>query len=146
MTTNSNDARDALKRLADALAEDVLSAPDGEILEDAAEIYGDPEKLAIDMLKLFEQTASEQGKERLAAARLAVAADRRRPAAVVRLPPAEARRRLQQLIAADPETARKLTAAARKGERLSDDDVQSMLEDFEELGVTLPNDTEEPEK
>ena len=146
MTTNSNDARDALRRLADALAEDVLSAPDSEILEDAAEIYGDPEKLAADMLKLFEQTASEQGKERLEAARLAVAADRRRPAAVVRLPPAEARRRLQQLIAADPETARKLTAAARKGERLSDDDVQSMLEDFEELGVTLPNDTEEPEK
>ena len=146
MTTNSNDARDALRRLADALAEDVLSAPDSEILEEAAEIYGDPEKLAADMLKLFEQTASEQGKERLAAAREAVAADRRRPAAVVRLPPAEARRRLQQLIAADPETARKLTAAARKGERLSDDDVQSMLEDFEELGVTLPNDTEDPEK
>jgi len=146
MTTNSNDARDALRRLADALAEDVLNAPDSEILEDAAEIYGDPEKLAADMLKLFEQTASEQGKERLAAARTAVAADRRRPAAVVLLPPADARRRLQQLIAADPETARKLTAAARKGERLSDDDVQSMLEDFEELGVTLPNDTEDPEK
>jgi hypothetical protein len=98
------------------------------------------------MLKLFEQTASEQGKERLAAAREAVAADRRRPAAVVRLPPADARDRLQRLIEADPETARKLTAAARKGDRLSDDDVLSMLEDFEELGVTLPNDTEDPEK
>jgi hypothetical protein len=146
MTTNSNDARDALRRLADALAEDVLSAPDSEILEEAAEIHGDPAKLAADMLKLFEQTMSEQGKERLAAAREAVAADRRRPAAVFRLPPAEARRRLQQLIAADPETARKLTVAARKGEGLSDDDVQSMLEDFEELGVTLPGDTEGPEK
>ena len=42
MTTNSNDARDALRRLADAFAEDVLSAPDSEILEDAAEIYGEP--------------------------------------------------------------------------------------------------------
>ncbi len=146
MTTNSNDARDALRRLADALAEDVLSAPDSEILEEAAEIHGDPAKLAADMLKLFEQTMSEQGKERLAAAREAVLADRRQPAAVVRLPPAEARRRLQQLIAADPETARKLTVAARKGEGLSDDDVQSMLEDFEELGVTLPGDTEGPEK
>src|SRR5579863_6762169 len=103
MTTNSNDARDALRRLADALAEDVLSAPDSEILEEAAEIHGDPEKLAADMLKLFEQTASEQGKERLAAAREAVAADRRRPAAVVRLPPADARDRLQRLIEADPE-------------------------------------------
>lgn len=146
MTTNSNDARDALRRLADALAEDVLSAPDSEILEEAAEIHGDPAKLAADMLKLFEQTMSEQGKERLAAAREAVAADRRRPAAVIRLSPAEARRRLQQLIAADPETARKLTVAARKGEGLSDDDVQSMLEDFEELGVTLPGDTEDPQK
>lgn len=146
MTTNSNDARDALRRLADALADDVLNAPDSEILEDAAEIYGDPEKIASEMVKLFEQTASEQGKERLAAARAAVATDRSRPAAVVRLPPAEARRRLQQLIAADPETARKLTAAARKGDRLSDDDVQSMLEDFEELGVIQPNDAEEPEK
>jgi hypothetical protein len=146
MTTNSNDARDALRRLADALAEDVLSAPDSEILEEAAEIHGDPEKLAADMLKLFEQTASEQGKERLAAAREAVAAERRRPAGVFRLPPAEARRLLQQLIAADPETARKLTVAARKGEGLSDDDVQSMLEDFEELGVTLPGGTEDPQK
>jgi len=146
MTTNSNDARDALRRLADALAEDVLSAPDSEILEEAAEIHGDPAKLAADMLKLFEQTMSKQGKERLAAAREAVAAGRRRSAAIVRLPPAEARRRLQQLIAADPETARKLTIAARKGEGLSDDDVRSMLEDFEELGVILPSDTEDPEK
>ena len=104
------------------------------------------QKLAADMLKLFEQTASEQGKERLAAAREAVAAERGRPAGVFRLPPAEARRRLQQLIAADPETARKVTVAARKGEGLSDDDVQSMLEDFEELGMTLPGDTEDPQK
>jgi hypothetical protein len=146
MTTNSNDARDALRRLADALAEDVLSAPESEILEEAAELFGDPAKLAANMLKLFEQTMGEQGKERLAAAREAVAAERRRPAGVFRLPPAEARRLLQQLIAADPETARKLTVAARKGEGLSDDDVQSMLEDFEELGVTLPGGTEDPQK
>jgi hypothetical protein len=146
MTTNSNDKRDALRRLADALAEDVLNAPDHEILEEAAEIYGDTGKLAADMLKLFEQVASEQGKERLAAARAAVAADRRRPTAVIRLQPAEARRRLQQIIAADPETARKLTVAARKGEGLSDADVQSMLEDFEELGVIPPGDSETPDK
>lgn len=146
MTTNSNDAREALRRLADALAEDVLSAPDSEILADAAEIYGDTDKLAADMLKLFEQTANEQGKERLAAARAAVAADRGRPATVIRLEPAEARRRLQRLIAADPETARKLTVAARKGEGLSDNDVQSMLDDFAELGVVLPGDPEDTKK
>jgi hypothetical protein len=145
MTGNPKDARDALRRLADALAEDVLGAPDQRVLEDAAEIYGDIDKLAADMLRLFEQTASEQEKARLAAARTAIAADRRGPARQARLDPAEARR-LQQVIAADPETARKLTLAARKGEGPSDDDVYSMLEDFEELGVIPLTDAQDPEK
>ena len=80
MSGNPDDAREALRRLADALAEDVLNASDQQVLEDAAEIYCDPDKLAADMLLLFEQTAGEQGRARLAAARAAIAADRRRPA------------------------------------------------------------------
>jgi hypothetical protein len=146
MTTTPKDASEALRRLAESLAEDVLNAPDNEILEDAAESYGDPDKLAADMLRLFDKTVTEEGKARLAAARAAVAADRGRTARVARLDPAEARRRLQQAITADPETARKLTLAARKGEGLSDNDVQSMLEDLEELGVIPPTDSEGPEK
>jgi hypothetical protein len=146
MTGKPNDARDALRRLADALAEDILSAPDDEVLRDASEIYGDTDKLAADMLRLFEQTASEQGKARLAAARAAITGARRRPAQQRRLDPAEARRRLQQAIAADPETAKKLTMAARKGEGLSDEDVYGMLEDFEELGVIPPPDAQDQEE
>ena len=105
MTGKPKDAHEALRRLADALAEDVLNAPDEQGLEDAAEIYGNADKLAADMLRLFEQTASEQGKARLAAARVAIETEHRRPARTVRLDPAAARRRLQQLTAADPETA-----------------------------------------
>jgi hypothetical protein len=146
MTGNPNDARDALRRLADALAEDTLKAPDDEVLRDASEIYGDTDKLAADMLRLFEETASEQGKARLAAARAAITAGRRRPAQQRRLDPAEARRRLQQAIAADPETAKKLTMAARKGEGLSDEDVYGMLEDFEELGVIPSPDAPDQEE
>jgi hypothetical protein len=143
MTRNPKDARDALRRLADSLAEDILNAPDQEILEGAKEIYGSADKLAADMLKLFEQTASEQGKARLAAARAAVAADRRRPSKPVRIDAAEARRRFQRIIAADPDAMR--TLAARKGEEPSDEDVRSAVEDFEELGV-LPPDSEDSEK
>jgi hypothetical protein len=146
MIKNSNDAREALQRLSDALAEDALNASDKDILEDAAEIYGDTRKLAADMLKLFEQAAIEHGKERLATARAAVAANRDRPAPVIRLNPAEARQRLRQLIAAYPETAEKLTVAARKVEGLSDADVQSILEDFKELGVIPAAESEDPEK
>jgi len=146
MTGNPNDAREALRRLADALAEDTLNAPDEEVLQDAAEIYGDTDKLAADMLRLFEQTASEQGKARLAAARAAIAAIRRHPSGQARLDPSEMRRRLQQAVAADPETARKLTVAARKGEGLSDEDVYGMLEDFEELGVIPSSDAQDSDK
>jgi hypothetical protein len=145
MTGNPKDVQDALRRLADSLAEDILKAPDREVLEGVAESYGDPDKLAAEMLKLFERTVSEQGKAKLAAARAAVATDRRRPARPVRLDATEARRRLQQVIAVDPEAARRLTLAARKGEEPSDDDVRSMLEDFEELGV-LPPDPEDSKK
>jgi hypothetical protein len=54
--------------------------------------------------------------------------------------PAKARLRLARIVANDdPETARKLTLAARKGEGLSDEDVRGMLEDMEELGI-LPTD------
>jgi hypothetical protein len=143
MTGNPKDARDALRRLADSLAEDILNAPDQEILEGAKEIYGSPDKLAADMLKLFEQTASEQGKARLAGARAAVAADRQRASKSVRMDAAEARRRFQRIIDADP--AAKRTLAARKGEEPSDDDVRSAVEDFEELGV-LPPEPEDSKK
>lgn len=139
MTGNPKDAQDALRRLADSLAEDILSASDREVLEGATEIYGDPHKLAAEMLKLFEQTANEQGKAKLAAARVAVSAGRHRQVSHVRrMGAAEARQLFQQIIATDPEAARRLTLAARKGEEPSDEDVQSMLEDFEELGVLPP--------
>jgi hypothetical protein len=146
MTGNQKEAREALRRLTDTLAEDIFNASDQQVLEDAAEIYGDHDKVAADMLRLFEQTASEQGKARLAAARAAISDERRRVVRPVRLSPAEARQRLQQAIAADPETARKLTMAARKGEDLSDDDVYGLLEDLEELGVIPPLDVKPPEK
>jgi hypothetical protein len=143
MTRNPKDAREALRRLADSLAEDILNAPDQEILEGAKEIYGSPEKLAAEMLKLFEQTANEQGKARLAAARAAVAADRRQPSKSARMDAAEARRRFQRIITTDPDATR--TLAARKGEEPSDDDVRSAIEDFEELGV-LPPDPKDSKK
>jgi len=48
-----------------------------------------------------------------------------------------ARRLLNRALARDPEAASKLTMAARKGKtgELSDDEVRSLLEDFDELGA-----------
>jgi hypothetical protein len=90
------------------------------------------------MLALFERAESEAGKSRMAAARRELEAQRGAAPRVLRLDPAEARARLQRALEQSPETAKKLTLAARKGDELSDEDVLCMLEDLEELGIIPP--------
>jgi hypothetical protein len=146
MTGPGNSDREALDRLADALIEDILAASDEAILAEVKEDGEDPEAVAATTRALFEKIVAAKGKARMAAAKAAVAADRTRSAAVIPLNPAEARRLLDRALARDPETANKLTIAARKGKggELSDDEVRSLLEDFQELGALPPPD--EPER
>jgi hypothetical protein len=144
MSANPKDTRDALRRLADSMAEDILNASDEDILEGAGEAHGDPDKIAADMRKLFDKTESEAGKAKLTAARAAAAAYRRRPPSPARMDPAEIRRRYCAIVANDPDARR--TLAARHGEEPSDDDMRSALEDFEELGVVPPDDSDGTKK
>jgi hypothetical protein len=130
--TGKRENRDALIRLADALAEDVLNASDEEILAEAREDKVDVESVAIARRSEFESLAAAIAKRRLAEAKAAVAAHRS-PATITRLDPGVARRRLERLIAQDPETAQKLTLAARKGQSLSDEDELGILADLDEL-------------
>lgn len=147
MTGKRQSDRDALDRLADALVEDILDASDQDILAETKEDNGDPTAVVAGVRALFEKAVATTAKARLAAARLAVAADRNRVAAVTPFDPAKARVRLDRIVANDdPETARKLTLAARKGEGLSDDDVRGMLEDMEELGILPADDQTDGER
>lgn len=141
--TGNKSAREALRRLADELVQDILAANDEELLAEAAEDNEDPAKVASAMRQLFEDAESASGKARLAAARAAVDADRQRSGKVLKLDPAEARRRLALALQDNPDTAKKLTLAARKGEDLSDDDVRAILEDLEELGIFPRSDDED---
>ena len=140
MTGKRRSDRDALDRLAEALVEDILDASDQDILAEIREDGGDPAAVAAGARALFEKAVATAAKARLAAAKQAVAADRNQTGVVTPFDPAKARLRLDRIVASDdPETARKLTLAARKGEALSDGDVRGMLEDMEELGI-LPAD------
>jgi hypothetical protein len=134
MTADKSD-RVALLRLADALVEDILNASDEDILAEARDDNTDPGAAATQASALFENAAAFAGKERLAAAKAALA-NRQASAIVTRLDPAVARRRLERIFANDPHAAGKLTRAARKGQGYSDDDVISMLDDLAELGIT----------
>jgi hypothetical protein len=137
--TGKQENRDALIRLANALVEDVLSASEGEILVEAREDKVDVESVARAGRSQFESIAATIARRRLTEAKAAVAAQRS-PATVARLDLVAARRQLERLLAQDPETAQKLTLAARKGQSLSDDDVLDMLADLKELGFQVDED------
>jgi hypothetical protein len=132
--------RAALDQLANALVENILNATDKEVLAEAHEDYENPAQAATNARALFETAVAVVAKRKLTAAKAAVAADLGSPRTVIRLDPSQARRRLERMLARDPETASKLTLAARKGQGLSDEDVQGMLEDLEVLGIPPDSD------
>ena len=142
MTRDPKRAREALDRLADALADDILNASDEDILTEAAEDYGDSAKIATEMRALFERTAQGAGKAKLAAAKEAAESARRRGSTVVNIDRVEARRRYETIVANDSELSAKLTMAARKGEGQSERDIDSAIEDLAELGA-LDDDEDE---
>jgi hypothetical protein len=141
--TDRNRNLEALAHLNRALVEDILAASDESILAEVKEEGSDPVVIAGATRDLFEKAALASGKTLLAEARVAGAADRRRrSAAVLSLDAVAARRHLQRLLAQHPETAQTLTLAARKGKAgdFSDDEVFGLLEDFEDLGISLTED------
>ena len=134
--TNAKIGSDLTARLVDSLVEDMLGLSDAELAAEIRERGDDPANVAARARAVFEKAVSAQGRRRLSAARAAIDADASRPRNVVRLNPAVARARLDKLMRQYPETAKKLTLAARKGEGLSDADVLGLLADLEELGIT----------
>jgi hypothetical protein len=138
----ANDPRDALRRLSDALMEDILAASDEAILAEIRQDGHEPEKVAASVRALFVSVVARQRKARLHAAQAAVAAERqRRSFAVIQGDPVAARRRLDRLLGRYPEAARQLTLAARKANatELSNEEVLGWLEDFADLGISDPD-------
>jgi len=145
MTRNIRAGRDALDRLAVALAQETLDATDDDTLAEFRETHGDPERHAAEMRDLFERAILIANKRRLAVAKREVAANRRvAPATIALIDVAEARRRLRAVldVSGAPEI---LTLAARKESELSDTDILTMIEDLRELGL-IRNDDEENRK
>jgi hypothetical protein len=136
---------EALARLSDALAEDVLGTTDKEMLAEAVQRGADPAAEAEAGRALFDRISAEVAKVKMAEAKAAVAATRRPPRAGPRLSADEARQAFDRMVAAnDAELSRKLTMAARKGEGQSDRDIAGVMEDLADLGAF--DDGSEPEE
>ena len=135
MTNNRDEARRQLDRVADALARDVDQLNDDELLREAAESYGDPEKAAAETRGLIEAAIAAHGKRRLAAARQAYEAHAGKVRSkVVELPLERKRALIDRFASNDNQLREKLTMAARNEED-SEADIDSFLEDLVELGV-----------
>jgi hypothetical protein len=139
--TGSQDKLDLLSR---ALVEDIVAASDESIVAEAKQDGLEPNQVAASIDALFAKAVAAKGKARLAAARSAVAADRSHALRTAPFDAAVARQRLSRLFIRHPDTAAKLTMAARKEKvgDLSDDEVRGLLEDFEDLGI-LPSDEQD---
>jgi hypothetical protein len=134
MTGSDNKGHEALARLADVLAEDLLATSDQEIVAEFVEELGDPAKNADAMRALFENSLLLSNKGRLQAARAGLEADLAAPTIAKIFSIANVRDRLKRTLAACPPEI-KLTLAARNENELSDADVLGMLQDLEELGI-----------
>jgi hypothetical protein len=132
MTRTSKRHSATLDRITDALIEDILSAPDADLLAEA-EVDDDD---GVSVARAAFKRASKAVGFRKQAATKAVA--RRLPQAATNirsLDPKTARDWLDTFIHYNPVTAGKLAATARSGEKLSDEDVYGMLETLQVCGV-----------
>jgi hypothetical protein len=123
-TGRANRERIGLDRLAETLVEDILETPDAALLAEP-----DDEDGAASARAAFDRAVAASGRPRSAPR-----PRKPRPtlADIRALAPRAARRRLKELVARDPEGADELSAAARVGRRLSDEEVYGMLERFQE--------------
>lgn len=133
--------RDAMRRLENALIDDILNATDDEIAAEAAEEGIDLEAQATAMRSIFERARLESGKTRMAAAKAAAAAHRSAAlrGRVPRLQPGV----FEGRAANDVGNARKLTMAARNGTEQSERDLKSVEEDLAELNALLEEEGKE---
>ena len=132
MTKNKNPERKALDRLTETLVDDILHAPDADLLAEFRETGGDPERNSAAMRAIFEKAVLVSRKQRLFAAKAGVASTaavkqraKTRPASPNDI--ARARERLRMLLMRSS-TAQHFMLAARNENELSDDDVLGLIE------------------
>lgn len=124
-----------LNQLIDEAVEDLMKLSDAELMAELAEEGVDPEAEAQSARNAIAVGIARAGRARLVAARTAV--DRDRTARVVRAPVPVALRAsiLERFANDDPKLKSRLTMAARNGEGITEQEIDSILADLRELGV-----------
>lgn len=125
--------REELERIEDALVESILNASGDELREELIAAGLDPDSCIAEVDATIAAAKVDSVRTRLSAARAELAAWRKREtkASVTALDAARAK--FERLRSGDRELSQRMMLAARKGEGLSDSDMEALLEDLSAL-------------
>ncbi|MHB1100530.1 MAG: hypothetical protein ACYC1L_00725 [Alphaproteobacteria bacterium] len=134
--------REALDRLADFLVDDVLNLPNEDILAEVVEGFGDAKLLSDRTRAIFESASVQVGKSKLDAAKKGVNELATHSFSSVRINYSQALVLYEGFVANDKNLSAKITLAARNGEKQSERDISSAIEDLIEIGAINRGDVE----
>lgn len=133
-----------LRNVVRHLSQSIIEATDEEIREDARQAGVDLQAHAANMKRQFESIAKTMRQKKLVAAKEAyeIEVERlRRPSLTLPSSPTEQRALLQLIAAQHAAGSGLLTAKFRDFDKLSDNDVASLLEELAALGLVPGNDS-----
>jgi hypothetical protein len=134
MTAPKNtDAQNELLRIEEALVWSILDASESELREDMAAAGQYPDKCIAEFDALVDRAKAACAKQRLERAKADVAAWRLGNGGVTGFDREAALAKFEKIRARDPELASKMMMAARRGEGISDRDIEGFLEDLAKL-------------
>lgn len=132
-TSKKPTPREELERIEDALVESILNASGEELREELAAAGLDPESCIAEIDATIASAKAECARKRLSQARAELAAWRKGGAKGNVTALDAAREKFARLRSGDPELSQRMMLAARKGEGLSDSDMEALLEDLAAL-------------
>jgi hypothetical protein len=132
-SANKTSARDELLRIEDAIVRSIVEASEADLREDLAVAGEDPAKCLAEFDAVVVRAKAAAAKQCLERAKAQAAAWRSGKNKVVPFDREAVRARFESIRACDPELASKMMMAARKGEGVSDRDMEGLLEDLAEL-------------
>jgi hypothetical protein len=126
-------ASDELERIEDALAESLLDAAGEDVRKEITASGRDPEALVSVVDAAIVSARAESARARLERARAELSAWRTKSGPASPLEREAARTRFERLRSGNLDPDAKMMMAARKGEGLSDSDLEGLIEDMAEL-------------
>jgi hypothetical protein len=128
-----NIARADLDLIEEALVLAILDSSESELREDLKAAGDDPDKRLSEINSLIADAKQNCAKRKFDQAKSSLAAWRAHNNKPIAFDRASLRARFEKIRAGDPELASKMLMAARNGKGLSDNDLNSLLEDLAKL-------------